>query len=214
MSSVTRLSVDAAASSASIAASRTNFRAVRGGLHAAAISRDTVQVMAFHAHPRRERGGRVLSTFILYSNTQQLPAAQISVLSLTLLLLRELTPLFIRNRVCTAQGAAPCYTSTFSGHFVRYDRSILPPRSPSPARLVRDSVSDSRREAEYLCGLWLRPSVLRSLPLAVKSALGDVRRAARPMSPLPPHTPRTALPAHCGTYLYVTLTVSSRRRTR
>ena len=34
------------------------------------------------------------------------------------------------------------------------------------------------------------------------------------MSPLPPHTPRTALPAHCGTYLYVTLTVSSRRRTR
>lgn len=148
------------------------------------------------------------------TNTQQLPAAQISVLSLTLLLLRELTPLFIRNRVCTAQGAAPCYTSTFSGHFVRYDRSILPPRSPSPARLVRDSVSDSRREAEYLCGLWLRPSVLRSLPLAVKSALGDVRRAARPMSPLPPHTPRTALPAHCGTYLYVTLTVSSRRRTR
>ena len=118
MSSVTRLSVDAAASSASIAASRTNFRAVRGGLHAAAISRDTVQVMAFHAHPRRERGGRVLSTFIRYSNTQQLPAAQISVLSLTLLLLRELTPLFIRNRVCTAQGAAPCYTSTFSGHFV------------------------------------------------------------------------------------------------
>ena len=77
-----------------------------------------------------------------------------------------------------------------------------------------DSVSDSRREAEYLCGLWLRPSVLRYLPLAVKSALGDVRRAARPMSPLPPHTPRTALPAHCGTYLYVTLTVSSRRRTR
>ena len=69
------------------------------------------------------------------TNTQQLPAAQISVLSLTLLLLRELTPLFIRNRVCTAQGAAPCYTSTFSGHF--YNRSILPPRSPSPARLVR-----------------------------------------------------------------------------
>ena len=45
------------------------------------------------------------------TNTQQLPAAQISVLSLTLLLLRELTPLFIRNRVCTAQGAAPCYTT-------------------------------------------------------------------------------------------------------
>ena len=148
------------------------------------------------------------------TNTQQLPAAQISVLSLTLLLLRELTPLFIRNRVCTAQGAAPCYTTRahFLGAFCII--SILPPRSPSPARLVRDSVSDSRREAEYLCGLWLRPSVLRSLPLAVKSALGDVRRAARPMSPLPPHTPRTALPAHCGTYLYVTLTVSSRRRTR
>ena len=82
-----------------------------------------------------------------------------------------------------------------------------------PVSSVR-SVSDSQREAEYLCGLWLRPSVLRYLPLAVKSALGDVRRAARPMSPLPPHTPRTALPAHCGTYLYVTLTVSSRRRTR
>ena len=109
------------------------------------------------------------------TNTQQLPAAQISVLSLTLLLLRELTPLFIRNRVCTAQGAAPCYTSTFSGHFVRYDRIVYFRREArlQPVSSVR-SVSDSRREAEYLCGLWLRPSVLRYLPLAVKSALGDV----------------------------------------
>ena len=36
---------------------------------------------------------------------------------------------------------------------------LLPPKPVSTLQPVSsDSVSDSRREAEYLCGLWLRPS--------------------------------------------------------
>jgi hypothetical protein len=118
-SSVTRLSVDAAASSASIAASRTNFRAERGGLHAVAISNDTVQVIASHAHPRRERRGRVLSNApsVYYSllctnsNTQQLhrrPAA----LSRTL------------YSTYTTIALSSCGTTLMSYHFAFPARSL------------------------------------------------------------------------------------------
>lgn len=193
-SSVTRLSVDAAASSASIAASRTNFRAERGGLHAVAISNDTVQVIASHAHPRRERGGRVLSNApsvyysLLCTNTQQLPVValqrsrELSTRLTRLLLFRAAVP---HSCLITLLFQLVVFTARhISGrHFAYY---LGPSRSPS--RLTSTARDSTRGRVPLAKALLLLPSPPSMSNRRLTNALDNVRVLSDGrMSPHMPH---------------------------